>query len=315
MTAEQKQYQARIITYAKALRERFARGMLIELQSLKQWVLWRRETRGGKLKKVPYSPLHGYHASVNNPGTWGTLTHALFALEKGCFEGLGFMLTKNDPFCFIDLDHTYDRENKRITSATALRVVRLLNSYTEASPNDGLHILVKAKLPGKGIHSNIELYDQGRFLTITTRHIDGTPLAIEERQTEVENLYEEYQPLPNPVRESTRVGVKGPVAATTRDILEKARQAPNGKLFQELWQGGWQTNPRYLSSGKPDQSKADFQLVKYLLYWTGNDPVLTDTLFRRSSLMREKWDDNTNSGGSGHTYGEITIHNASGRKG
>jgi hypothetical protein len=45
--------QERSIEYASLLRERFASGMLSELQSLPQWVVWKAELEEGKRKKVP----------------------------------------------------------------------------------------------------------------------------------------------------------------------------------------------------------------------------------------------------------------------
>src|SRR5947207_14271668 len=102
----------RFIQYAEALQERFAEGMLAELQDLTQWVVWRAELEDGKPKKVPYNPKY-YHitpmqprASVKIPKSWGTLTDALTALQSGQYSGLAFMLTP--PLVMIDLDHSVD---------------------------------------------------------------------------------------------------------------------------------------------------------------------------------------------------------------
>ena len=80
----------------------------------------------------------------------------------------------------------------------------------------------------------------------------------------------------------------------------------NREAFLELWENRWMHNPKY----KGDDSHADWQLTKYLLYWTGNHKSQSNRLFERSGLMRSKWRDRVNSGGSGHSYGEVTIHNA-----
>ena len=67
----------RFIQYAEALHERFAEGVLAELQDLNQWVVWRAELEEGKPKKVPYTPLYyqiNARASVKIPKSWVHLT-------------------------------------------------------------------------------------------------------------------------------------------------------------------------------------------------------------------------------------------------
>ena len=316
--------ERRAVAYAEHLKERFQRGILAELQPYPQWVVWKPETMQGNLKKVPYNPATHRYASVKQPDTWGSLEIALNALTTGNYRGIGFMLTEHDPICGIDLDHSRDPHTGQL-ALLAQEIIAILNSYTETSPSKtGIHILTQATLPGRGMHTDVEMYDRGRFFTITTNHLKGTPRYILARQAEVASLYVQYAPvqLPTGGRESTRVGggvarrlslpreMGRPATRSDEEVLDLALNAKNREQFVELWEGHWQGNLRYTSQGRPDESKADWQLVKYLLYWTGNDPVQTDRLFRRSGLMREKWDDSTNSGGSGHTYGQVTIHNA-----
>jgi primase-polymerase (primpol)-like protein len=62
-----------------------------------------------------------------------------------------------------------------------------LNSYTELSPSGtGVRIFVYGKLPPIGRKTgDIEVYEAGRYLTITGNHLDGTPRTIENRQDEL----------------------------------------------------------------------------------------------------------------------------------
>ncbi len=46
--------QAHVIEYASLLRERFASGLLSNLQPLNQWIVWKGKLEDGKRKKVPY---------------------------------------------------------------------------------------------------------------------------------------------------------------------------------------------------------------------------------------------------------------------
>ena len=74
-----------------------------ELSNANQWVVWRYETRNGKPTKVPYA-IQGHKASVTDPSTWSTFQEVLAAAPQ--FSGIGFVLTKEDPFTFVDLDKT-----------------------------------------------------------------------------------------------------------------------------------------------------------------------------------------------------------------
>jgi primase-polymerase (primpol)-like protein len=141
MARQEQTRQERFTTYAAYLRERFQTGLLAELQSVPQWVVWRAELdREGKVKKAPYNPnVRNAYASVKIPKSWGTLEQALNALATGNYSGIGFMITP--PLVFIDLDHSYDRTTGIITDPQAAEIVQSLNSYTEASPGNGLHVL------------------------------------------------------------------------------------------------------------------------------------------------------------------------------
>ena len=93
----------------KRLRERFAEGVLSELQDLPQWVVWRGELEDGKQKKIPYNPntTEMQEQALKSLKVGEHLLMSLTALETGNYSGLGFMLTP--PLVMIDLDHSYDR--------------------------------------------------------------------------------------------------------------------------------------------------------------------------------------------------------------
>jgi putative DNA primase/helicase len=290
----------RFIQYAETLRERFAEGVLLELQDLPQWVVWRAELEDGKPKKVPYNPQY-YHlshiqprASVKIPKSWGTLDQALTALTSGHYSGLGFMITP--PLVMIDLDHSFDRTTHTITDPNAQEIVQSLNSYTELSPSGtGLHILTYGQLPGKGIHPTIEMYGQERFTTITTQHLEGTPIIIEDRTEALEALYNRYAP---PVQHKLIQNTRGGVLSGST-MTELPPEAANDPLLQQLLAGD--TTP----FGN-DQSRADFVLIMKLLHWTGDNIELTRELFLSSPLgQREKAQRKTGQ----TTYVDMTITN------
>jgi putative DNA primase/helicase len=267
----------RFIEYTAALKERFNAGMLAELQGLPQWVVWRGELEDGKPKKVPYNPNYEHlqaRASVKIPKSWGTLADALLTLESGHYSGLGFVITP--PLVMIDLDHSVDRTTHTITDPQAAEIVQSLNSYTERSPSGtGLHILTYGQLPGKGIHTAVEIYGQDRFTTITSNHIAGTPPTIEQRQEALDALYQRFAP---PVSETTTQNTVGGLRSGST-LTELPEEAVHDAVLQQLLSGD--------SSGYKSQSNADFVLVLKLLHWTGDNVELTRKLFLQSGLYRE----------------------------
>jgi len=256
-----------------------------ELKQFPNWVTWRAEERDGKKTKVPYTPRTRRLASSTDPKTWGTFEDALADYHDGSpADGIGFVFT-DSPFCGVDLDHVLDGDGK--PDETAAWVVAGLRSYTERSPGgDGLHVIVEADLPpgrrrrkGKG-ESKIEVYDTGRYFTVTGDHWPGTPQEIGERQAEIELVYEAiFAPEPEPPRESA---TPQPVDLDDRDLLDKATSADDGARFTQLWNGD--------ISGYDSQSEADLALCNLLAFWTGGDRARMDRLFRQSGLYRDKWD-------------------------
>ena len=162
-----------------------------ELLEYKQWVLWRGAEANGRITKIPISPWSGKAAACDKPKTWSTYRHARYALRRHRCDGVGFVFTEADPFCGIDLDHC--RASNGSICPDALALIKRLNSYTELSPSGtGAHILIKATLPGTGRRTDrIEMYNSGRYFTITGRHLSGTPLYIHDRQELVTDLQRE----------------------------------------------------------------------------------------------------------------------------
>ena len=81
-------------------------------------------------------------------------------------------------------------------------------------------------------------------------------------------------------------------------MIQKIRDSKKGWKFDQLFGGDWQEYP--------SQSEADQSLCSILAFWTGNDPIQIDGIFRQSGLFRKKWDENR----GGQPYGEKTINKA-----
>lgn len=272
-----------------------------ELFTYKQWVLWKRVTVEGRVTKVPISPWCGKKAACDQPQTWSSFKHVRYVQSRWKCHGIGFVFTDKDPYCGIDLDGC--RNEAGHFTPEALDILQRLHSFSELSPSGrGLHILVKAKLPaGRRRGNGIEMYDSGRYFTITGNHIAGTPLVIEDRQTAAAQLNSELVPLAITTSSSRAFNVLSDLPDL--ELIDRAHRSRSGVRFGRLWAGD-------LSDYNGDHSRADSALCYMLAFWTNSDAIRMDQLFRRSGLMRDKWDRQTGDS----TYGARTMRAAVGKK-
>lgn len=248
-----------------------------EIKAYAQWVCWEYRSVNGKQTKVPVNPMTGHPASVNNPLDWTTFDRARdTAIIRGC--GIGFVFTKSDPFCGVDLD---DAEGDASVTERQQQIYNALNSYAELSPSgNGLHIIVKAALPGGGRHpSGFGIFDNKRFFTFTGNVYCNT--LIEDRQEETVKVWESLGN--DEVVTTTQVGDENETY-TDEQVIERAGNAVNGDKFKRLWSGDWQTDYGATSNAKDkSQSSADFALIDIIAFYSRN-LVQTIRVFRSSAL-------------------------------
>src|SRR6202035_4310171 len=272
-----------------------------ELIEQSQWVVWRYVRRDGHDTKVPFDALTGKLASTTDPATWRSAAEAKAALHQhGGFDGIGFVFSGTDPFAGVDLDHCLDEQGQ--IEPWAQQVVDRLSTYTEISPSGrGLKLFLQAELPvGGNRKGRIEMYDSARYFTVTGQHVAGTPLTVEARQGELTALHAEL--FGGRPRETIPEAASLSEARSLEDaeLLARARQARNGEKFVGLFERG------DLSSYGDDDSAADLALCCLLAFWCQRDVERIDRLFRRSALMRPKWDQKRGE----TTYGGRTIRAA-----
>jgi DNA adenine methylase len=289
------------------------RPPLDELKARRQWVVWRYEARPGKPKpgKPLYQPGNGHPARTDRPATWGTFAQASARYRHGGWHGLGFVFTADDPYCGVDLDACRVPLTGEI-APWAWQIVEQLHSYTEVSPSGtGLHILVKATLPGHvgRKQGGIEVYDAGRYFAMTGQRLTELPATIEERQAEIEALYATLAPAEGEgTLPAGRPVPRRSLSRSDEEVLKRARAAENGPKFRALYDQGRIDGYRDRNTGAPDHSAADFALMVLLAYWTNGNAAQMQRLFQASALYRpERWNQPA---GGGYTYGEVTIYNA-----
>lgn len=119
----------------------------------------------------------GVPASSTNPRTWSSLPEAR-ASKAGV--GLGFVLAADGIAC-IDLDHCLSGGRVAGWAQRVLDMVR--GTYVEVSPSgDGLHVWGLATV-GKGRRRRVEggaveVYDRGRYITVTGERFGGSPARL-----------------------------------------------------------------------------------------------------------------------------------------
>jgi putative DNA primase/helicase len=117
-----------------------------ELRDLNQWVVWQRNEAGNK---IPLQ-INGEFARVNDPETWDSFKNAMIVAHD--FDGIGFVITADDPYCGIDLDNCLDERGSLREWALPITAKVLNVSYGEISPSGkGIKFLTRAeKLKGSG---------------------------------------------------------------------------------------------------------------------------------------------------------------------
>lgn len=274
-----------------------------ELKALPNWVCWQAtpdERSHSGIKKQPINPRTGGNAMSNNPDTWADFDTALAASSQ--YTGIGFMFSGSG--CFgVDIDDMPDELEKYRHGDDGIisEFVNTLQSYTEYSQSkNGIHIICKGSLPKGGRkkkHSfgGFEMYDRGRFFVMTGDYCSEY-MDIVDCTESIKPLHSKYigggrEPAPQIRRQPVNLN-------NVDDILRAALNAKNGAAFRALYEGD--------ISGYGSQSEADLALCNMLAFWTACDAEKMDALFRRSGLMREKWDRKQ----SGTTYGAITLQKA-----
>ena len=282
-----------------------------ELLDLTQWVLWRyvwKEDKG-KWDKPPLQP-NGRFASSTAKFTWSPFKAVKEAYERGLslnvdnplhFDGMGFVPAKvsqaENNLQFGDLDKCRDKETSQL-SPEAKADLDLIKSYCEISPSGtGIRFIAKGVPPypaGKdgGKNGGIELYQARHYLTITGHRLEEYPATIETRPGELNEFYNQHfvegEDEPDQPKESPQ-----PTKLTDDQIIGLVSKAVNSKKFKALMGGD--------ISSYPSHSEADQALCNILAFYTTSEGQI-DSIFRRSSLYREKWERDD--------YRESTIQNA-----
>lgn len=277
-----------------------------ELVELDQWCVYRKEwvPERQKFTKIPYNPNTGFKAKSNDPTTWSDFDTAVTQSQQ--YDGIGFFF--HNGYYGVDLDNVESeimryRDNDWQDNIVA-DFIETLGSYAEISPSGtGVHIICKGSLPPGGRRKgDVEMYDSGRFFTVTGNHIGSFTGVFDDSGVSIINyLHHKYIGESNiDIEELSAIRTDGN-DLTIDEIIEHMMNSKN-KLSIECFMNvkdGWK---QFYSS----QSEADMAFANHLAFWCARDYDKMDSIFRRSTLMRDKWDSKRENS----TYGYETLTKA-----
>lgn len=273
-----------------------------ELKELDHWCCFKIEkVDNGRLTKRPYNPNTNEMAKSNDESTWVSFEDA--ANQSINYDGIGFFFKA--PYVGIDLDKVGNEIEQYLEEPDTDNIIgefiNVLETYAEISPSGtGIHLITKGELPPRGRRrGNVEIYDTGRFFTMTGNQIGGYNGISEDEYGQLNFLHNKY--IASHEKESKKINTSTGFGndLTVEKIIEIAKKSKNSLRFTTLYEGDW---TQFYDS----QSEADMALANDLAFWTARDPQKMDDIFRKSNLYRDKWDEERGD----YTYGDITINRA-----
>ena len=286
-----------------------------ELRERRQWVVWRYRVKGDDWTKVPFAAtIPPSKGSTTDPSTWRTFDEALDVLNRfhdpkarDCVDGIGFVFSPDDPYVGIDFDDALD--DGGFVKEWAKPYLDRLPTYAEISPSArGFKLIARGSKPGgsckkKGIgpgKAAIEIYEAGRYFTMTGDCLGEQPTGetVENIADAVSALHADLFP-PKPVKPKSAAKPQAAALESDDDLLRRMFAAKNGADVEALFKGDTSRNHH-------DESSADLALCNALAFWFRGDEAAIDRVFRRSGLLRDKWDERRGE----TTYGAMTIAKA-----
>ncbi len=255
----------RDLTRKPALLPIIAANIPAMLRDARRWLGWRWEpdADAGKWNKPPIAVLLDRRGSSTNPRTWCDFDTALCAAEQSFVDGIGFAL--GDGFCGVDFDNCRDRETANI-APDVLAYIRRLGTYGEVSPSgEGVKLILCGTLPkGRRANGKVEVYDHGRYFTVTGHRLDGCPSELAENDRELAALHAELIEAPQAAEQHRResrmddrelalaaLGGLSPVRADTYHdwlLVGMALHAADAGLV-DAWDSWSQQSAKYAAGG------------------------------------------------------------------
>lgn len=283
------------------------------------YITWRSlppKIEGAKNRKVPWCVVNG-ERDPHDPSWWMTPEQcaATVAAHPEMQLQQGVILSDGDPYFLLDLDDCHDGTD---WTDGAKRIIESFpTAAIEVSINGkGLHILGQcdaSQLQNRRNKFNLygvecEFYHTKRFIALGygfqgTVDLDWTAhllniLPVREVVTHLA-ITDEADP-----------DWSGPEDDDALITLMTAARGGAAQMFgdkatvEDLWTANVEALAKHYPSVSGDQfdrSSADGALMAHLAFWTGKNTARMDRLFRRSALMRPKYEKHGNYDYAGNT--------------
>ncbi len=261
---------------------------------------------GAKPRKVPSDPVTGAERDPHDASWWMGANACSVAVNSRPELNLrqGVVLSDNDPYFFLDLDDCHDGQDwtQGAKNITAL----FPGAAVEVSINGrGLHIIGQCQPAILGERRNkfnlygveCEFYHTKRFIALG-HGFSGT--ADLDWTANLQNIIPTREAVERlDLTDVTDPEWSGPEDDDQLIQLMVSSRGSTAQMFGEKAKVNdlWTANAEVLSRHFPsvsgdafDRSSADAALMSHLAFWTGKNTARMDRLFRRSALMREKYE-------------------------
>lgn len=291
---------------------------LAGMTSLPQWFTWRLtwDAHAGKYHKTPCYPDGRLDAmDAHSPANWSPYPTALDALaqlnarQDGHAYALGFMLTANCGYWFLDADGVVI--DGQVSELGQRLYQQLPGAFFEySSSGRGLHWIGRGKVPEHSTRNKtygLELYTQARGICFGLSGQAWGSADTDHTAVISQLALELFPPLAERMDVAIGSGPRAEWRGPTDDVelirramasVSDAAKLGGKATFADLWT---RNVPKLAHTYPPDsesdreagygQSEADLALAQHLAFWTGCDIDRMCRLMRQSALARPKWDE------------------------
>ena len=263
--------------------DQYVSNIPVEMRERKQWLCYRnyakQDDKGNwKHSKIPYSPALHTSKGWNNAEAWVSFEDAIKEFQNNeVLSGLSFMVTNDDPYVAIDLDHCI--ENGQLSETATEFVSQLNGTYIERSRSKtGLHIFCKANLVEGNFNNNgVEMYRENKPIAMTgDSRCKYFQSSIEIKERAISNLYKKYAPKRATYTQdiSSNSYASDDIPSDDEIVELMSKYDKNG---YELYMHG---------GGSGDASKDDWQMMLHLNKFLHGDVNRMTSMFMYSACAR-----------------------------
>ena len=267
----------------------------------------------GKTQKLPINPANIQPFEKggdwqNRPELWWDFdTVATMVNAMGPQYCVGFLLTENDPFMFLDIDGCLEPTGQWSQASCQMMAMFPGAAMEVSQSGTGLHLFgTYSSMPEhakRDVHKlGAELYSSKRVVALTGVNAVGDASAdVTALLPPFIDYYFPPKVVANAAGWTTEPVENYTSTETDAELIERALSTTSAMAhfdtsavgFRELWEND---EVKLAVRFPPDstdtynRSSADMALASHLAFWTGGNCERIQTLMLQSGLVREKWE-------------------------